>query len=96
MPIISSRTTDIDSTAILRANMEAVLPLTTPIMGVNGREMHEIVVPKDTTIMVSVLNCNRDPALWGPDSYEWKPERWSSPLPDTILEAPVPGIYSHL
>ena len=58
--------------------------------------MHEIVVPKDTTIIMSIINYNRDPALWGPDSYEWKPERWLSPLPDTIMEAPAPGIYSHL
>ena len=58
--------------------------------------MHEIFVRKDTTVIISIINCNRDPALWGPDSYEWKPERWLSPLPNTILEAPVPGVYSHL
>jgi Cytochrome P450 len=79
-----------------RARKDAVLPLLSPITGVDGREMNEIVVPKDTTIIVSIINCNRDPALWGPDSYEWKPERWLSPLPDAIMEAPVPGIYSHL
>jgi hypothetical protein len=79
-----------------RARKDAVLPLYTPITGVDGREMHEIVVPKDTVIIISIMNCNRDPALWGPDSYEWKPERWLSPLPDTITGALIPGIYSHV
>lgn len=78
------------------AQKNTVLPLFTPITGVDGREMHEIVVPKDTVVIPSILNCNRDPALWGADSYEWKPERWLSPLPDTLMEAPIPGIYSHL
>lgn len=79
-----------------RTRKDVVLPLFTPITGVNGHVMHEIVVPKDTSVMISIINVNRDPALWGPDSYEWKPERWLSPLPDTIKEAPVPAIYSHL
>jgi len=78
------------------AREDAIVPLLTPITGVDGREMHEIVVPKGTTIIISIINCNRDPALWGPDSYEWKPERWLSPLPETITKAPVPGVYSHL
>ena len=79
-----------------RARENAVLPLSTPITGVDGRVMYEIVVPKNTTVIVSIINCNRDPELWGPDSYEWKPERWLSPLPSTVLNAPIPGIYSHL
>jgi hypothetical protein len=81
---------------IYRPRKDAVLPFSTPITGIDGRVMNEIVVPKDTTVIISIINCNRDPALWGPDSYEWKPERWLSPLPATVSEAPVPGIYSHL
>lgn len=84
------------STLLRTARKEAVLPLFTPITGVDGREMHEIVVPKDTSIIISIINCNCDPLLWGQDSYEWKPERWLSPLPEAVMEAPVPGIYSHL
>jgi hypothetical protein len=63
----------------LRARQDAILPVTSPIIGIDGREIHEILVPKDTTVilLVSIINCNRDPALWGPDSYEWKPERES-------------------
>ena len=87
---------DIDILSQFRARTDTILPFSTMIVGVDGREMHEIIVPKDTTIIMSIINCNRDPALWGPDSYEWKPERWLSPLPDTIMEAPVPGVYSHL
>ena len=58
--------------------------------------MHEVVVPNGTTILISILNSNRDPAVWGPDACEWKPERWLSPLPDTVIDAPTPGAYSNL
>jgi len=61
------------------AKKDVVLPLFTPIIGIDGSEMHEIVIPKHTDVILSILNFNRDPSLWGPDSYEWKPERWLSP-----------------
>ncbi|KAG6915249.1 hypothetical protein DXG01_012523 [Tephrocybe rancida] len=78
------------------ARQDAILPLSTPIKGVDGREMDSILVPKGTKFFVSILNINRDPSIWGPDSLEWKPERWLTPLPDTVHNAQVPGIYSHL
>ncbi|KAG6855803.1 hypothetical protein H0H87_010721, partial [Tephrocybe sp. NHM501043] len=78
------------------AQRDAILPLSTPIKGVNGREMDSILVPKGTRVVVSILNANTDPLLWGPDSLEWKPERWLAPLPDALREAHMPGIYSHL
>ncbi|RDB26333.1 hypothetical protein Hypma_006808 [Hypsizygus marmoreus] len=82
---------------ILRTTRQSViLPLSTPVKGIDGREMHEITLPSNTNIIISVLNSNRDPALWGPDSYEWKPERWLSPLPEALVNAHIPGIYSHL
>lgn len=79
-----------------RTKEDAILPFSTPIVGVDGREMHEVVVPKNTSIIISAINYNRDPAIWGPDSYEWKPERWLSPLPDNVMDTPSPGIYSRL
>ena len=42
------------------------------------------------------MSCNRDPAIWGADARVWKPERWLSPLPDTVTDAKIPGVYSHL
>jgi hypothetical protein len=32
----------------------------------------------------------------GPDALEWKPERWLTPLPESIMESKVPGVYAHL
>ncbi|KAG6900223.1 hypothetical protein C0993_001292 [Termitomyces sp. T159_Od127] len=84
-------------TRVMRvARQEIVLPLSTPIKGLDGREMESILVPKNTKIFISILNANRDPLLWGPDSLQWKPERWLSPLPEALHEAHLPGIYSHL
>lgn len=75
---------------------DASVPLSNPVKGIDGREMHSILIPKDTKIYISILHANRDPAFWGPDSDEWKPERWLSPLPQTLTDARVPGIYSNL
>jgi cytochrome P450 len=74
---------------------DAILPLSAPITGVDGCKMHEIAIPKGTMVIVSVVSSNCDPALWGPDSFEWKPERWLSPLPESLTDAHMPGIYSH-
>ncbi|KAF5346787.1 hypothetical protein D9758_015732 [Tetrapyrgos nigripes] len=78
------------------ALQDTVLPLSTPITGNDGTPITELHVPKDTRIMISILNSNRNPAIWGPDALEWKPERWLSPLPNEVVEAHIPGVYSHL
>ncbi|KDR76361.1 hypothetical protein GALMADRAFT_68089 [Galerina marginata CBS 339.88] len=84
------------SMVIRTTREDIVLPLSTPIKGLDGREIHEIPVPNNTNIIVGVMAANRNPEIWGPDSYEWKPERWLKPLPDTVPNAHLPGIYSHL
>jgi cytochrome P450 len=58
--------------------------------------MTEVPIPKNTNVMVGILAANRNPEIWGPDSYEWKPERWLSPPPKSLTEAQIPGIYSNL
>lgn len=62
----------------------------------NGELIHEIPVQKFAGIIVGIRACNRNEAIWGPDAKEWKPERWLSPLPDSVGEAHVPGVYSNL
>ncbi|KAJ3756193.1 cytochrome P450 [Lentinula raphanica] len=75
---------------------DAVLPLSKPITDDDGKEIREVMVPRGTTIFISIYNANRNEELWGPDANEWKPERWLAPLPETVTQARVPGIYSHL
>lgn len=72
------------------------MPLSQPIRGNDGTMMDEILVPKGTGIIIGILACNRSRAIWGSDADEWKPERWLGPLPDSVVDARVPGIYSNL
>ena len=75
---------------------DSVLLLSPPIIDKNGKELTEIAVPSGTIIMVSILGINRDPAIWGEDAAEWKPERWLSPLPSSVTDARVPGVYANM
>ncbi|KAH9852304.1 cytochrome P450 [Lenzites betulinus] len=75
---------------------DIVLPLSEPVRGRDGRLMHELFVPKNTSVFVGIQASNTNPALWGADAYEWKPERWLQPLPEAVTEAKIPGIYANL
>ncbi|KAH9928315.1 cytochrome P450 monooxygenase [Fomitopsis serialis] len=75
---------------------DVVLPLSEPIQGLDGKTIHEISIPKGTPIIIGVLGCNTDKALWGEDALVWKPERWLSPLPSAVTDAPIPGVYSNM
>lgn len=79
-----------------RTRADIVVPLLKPITGVNGQLIREIPVQKDTPVIVGLRACNRSEAIWGPDAKEWKPERWLAPLPGSVAEAHVPGVYSNL
>ena len=75
---------------------DIVLPLAVPIKGTDGKEIDAIPIPKGTKVTVSILGANRNPEFWGPDVLEWKPERWSNPIPESVINARIPGVYSHL
>lgn len=79
-----------------RTRKDAVLPLSQPITGVDGSQVSEILVPKDTTVIVGIYSSNRNKAIWGEDAFEWKPERWLNGLPETVADAKIPGVYSNL
>ncbi|KAF8173130.1 cytochrome P450 [Mycena galopus ATCC 62051] len=75
---------------------DTLLPLGTPVVGVNGKQMKEIFVPRGTVIAVSLVGTNRNPDIWGEDAREWNPERWLGNLPNSVKESGVPGAYSSL
>ncbi|VDB89892.1 unnamed protein product [Peniophora sp. CBMAI 1063] len=77
------------------ARQDHVLPLQEPILDVNGKIMSEVFVPKGTAVYCNIIGVNTDPAIWGPDAKEWKPERWLSPLPESVISAHIPGIYTN-
>lgn len=58
--------------------------------------IEEIPVAKGTRVILGVLGSNTNKAKWGEDALEWKPERWLSPLPNSVTEAVAPGVFSHL
>jgi len=78
------------------ARKDTVMPLSQPIQGRDGRMIQEILVPRDTTLLIGVMGSNHNKKLWGEDALEWKPERWLSPLPQALIDARIPGVYSNL
>ena len=75
---------------------DTILPLSTSIIGLDGQEMNEIPIPNNTNIIIAIYAANRNPEIWGSDSYDWKPERWLDPPPESVTRAHIPGVYSHL
>ena len=58
--------------------------------------MTELPVPKGVEIFIGIAGWNTNKAAWGEDALEWKPERWLSPPPQSLIEARVPGVYSSM
>ena len=82
---------------IYRARADAVLPLSKPIKSNDGKtEINEIRIKKGADVVASILGSNRSKAVWGDDADEWKPERWLKPLPASVAEAHLPGVYASM
>ncbi|KAK7680782.1 hypothetical protein QCA50_016090 [Cerrena zonata] len=75
---------------------DTIMPLSSPVRGKDGKWMSEIHVPAGSAICVALRGCNTTKELWGEDAYEWKPERWLSPLPEAVLNANIPGVFPNL
>lgn len=61
-----------------------------------GEKIRTLPVRNNQTVLIGITALNREKKLWGTDADEWRPERWLESLPETLLEAKVPGVYSHL
>ena len=72
------------------------MPVSEAIIGIDGTSMKEILIPAGTTVVVGIRSANLNTAVWGEDAREFKPERWLSPLPASVTDARIPGVYSNL
>ncbi|KAL1706742.1 cytochrome P450 [Schizophyllum commune] len=79
-----------------RVKKDVVLPFSKPIIGEDGREVSEVLVPAGTVVVIAIMNANRNKEIWGEDADEWKPERWLEPLPASVTDAHIPGVYGNL
>lgn len=77
------------------AQSDVVLPFSSPIHDVNGREIYELAVPENTNVFLHIWNLNRDPSIWGDDAAEWNPERWLETLPGSVEEAKIQGVSAN-
>ncbi|KAI0044071.1 cytochrome P450 [Auriscalpium vulgare] len=75
--------------------VDVSIPLDSPITTADGTLISTLFVPKGTDVVINILGVNRDPAIWGRDAEEWKPERWLAPLPESVEAARIPGVYSN-
>jgi cytochrome P450 len=73
---------------------DGVLPLSTPITGVDGKVMNSIPVPKGTQIYIAIAAANHNKDIWGEDVLEFKPERWSNGRAGSVTTKQC-GIYGN-
>ncbi|KAJ7911318.1 cytochrome P450 [Mycena leptocephala] len=76
------------------AMTDGVLPLSTPITGVDGKVMNSIPVPKGTQIYIAIAAANHSKDIWGEDALEFKPERWSNGRAESVTTKQC-GIYGN-
>ncbi|KAJ7663992.1 cytochrome P450 [Mycena polygramma] len=76
------------------AEEDAILPLGTPITGVDGNLISSIAVPKGTLIYIAINAANHSKEVWGEDALEFKPERWKN---GKAISAPTRmcGVYGN-
>ncbi|KAJ7646240.1 cytochrome P450 [Mycena rosella] len=73
---------------------DAILPLRTPMIGVDGILMNTITVPKGTSIYIAIAAANHSKQIWGDDALEFKPERWTNGKAESVTTK-MCGIYGN-
>ncbi|CAE6456781.1 unnamed protein product [Rhizoctonia solani] len=72
------------------------LPLRYPVKSKDGRTViSNLHIKKGTHLYLSLGSVNRDKQTWGDDADQFKPSRWLGPLPNSVTESKIPGVYSN-
>ncbi|KAJ7120752.1 cytochrome P450 [Mycena crocata] len=81
-------------TSLSRMAMEDdVLPFSKPFIDAKGNSHDSLPIPKGYMLHIPILAVNTDPAIWGSDAAEFKPERWEK-LPEEV--SAIPGVWGNL
>ncbi|KAJ7106843.1 cytochrome P450 [Mycena crocata] len=75
------------------AMQDDVLPFSKPFIDVKGNSHDSLPIPKGYMLHIPILAVNTDPAIWGSDAAEFKPERWEK-LPEEV--SAIPGVWGNL
>ncbi|KAK7678026.1 hypothetical protein QCA50_018966 [Cerrena zonata] len=75
------------------ATKEEVIPVSEPFTDRFGEVQDKIRVAKGDYIFIPILAINRDKAIWGEDSMEFRPERWEK---ESEAASSIPGVWGHL
>ncbi|MFX9552147.1 hypothetical protein ABTO49_21415, partial [Acinetobacter baumannii] len=59
-----------------KAQVDDVLPLSTPITNAKGETMQNLPVPAGAKIRIPLGAINVSAELWGEDTHSFKPSRW--------------------
>ncbi|KAJ7470142.1 cytochrome P450 [Mycena galericulata] len=76
------------------AVQDTVLPLSTPIMGLDGIPINAITVPKGTTVYIAIAAANHNKRIWGADALEFRPQRWTNGKADAVTTK-MCGVYGN-
>ncbi|CUA74773.1 hypothetical protein RSOLAG22IIIB_05714 [Rhizoctonia solani] len=77
------------------ATKDWTVPLQYPARSEDGKiTISSIHIPKGTDIRISLRAANRDKQPWGNDAEEFRPSRWLEPLPKSVTDSRIPGIFS--
>ncbi|KAG8732687.1 cytochrome P450-dit2 [Ceratobasidium sp. 423] len=73
------------------------LPLQHPVKSRDGKAtVSNLYVPKGTHMYLSLGSVNRDKQTWGEDADKFNPDRWLKPMPSSVSESKIPGVYSNI
>ncbi|KAJ7159473.1 cytochrome P450 [Mycena filopes] len=76
------------------AAVDDVLPLATPCFDAQLRALTSLHIPKGLNVRIPIGDLNTDPAIWGADAGEFKPERWEKTLPKAAES--IPGVWGNM
>lgn len=75
------------------ATRDDIVPLSHPVVGTDGKPIHEIPVQKGQKIILSTAAYNRDTNVFGADAHSFNPDRW---LKEGYVTKQSLGVFANL